>query len=82
MVRGSALIEQVNLKLGLNLEAEGVDTLSGLLVARIGRMLEKSDLVELDGAEAEVVEVENDRATRVRITMADAAGHSQAERVD
>ena len=53
----------------LSLESTDVDTLSGLLVSRIGRLLEAGDTVELEGAAAEVMEEQGGHAVRVKLTV-------------
>ncbi|MEM7202326.1 MAG: hemolysin family protein [Planctomycetota bacterium] len=68
LVRGSAPIEVVNRRLGLALEGDGVDTLSGVLMTVLQRVPAVGDAVELpDDARAEVLEVIGARATRVRV---------------
>lgn len=71
IVRGLLPIERVNRELGLDLYAPDVDTLSGLLVSRMNRLLRTGDQVRLRGALAEVVEEEDGRATKVRIRISD-----------
>ena len=68
LVQGLAPIEKVNRELGLALESEDADTLSGLLTAVAGRLLRAGDRLELEGATAEIVEVRGGRAERVRLT--------------
>lgn len=69
LVRGAALLERVNRQLGLDLRLPNVNTLSGFLVAKIGRFPQVGDVVELDGLVAEVLEVEGSRATEVRMRL-------------
>ncbi len=69
IVLGSTPVEMVNEQLGLHLEAEDVDTIAGALVERVGRLLQKGDIIELQGARAEVIEVEGARAKRIRIIL-------------
>jgi CBS domain containing-hemolysin-like protein len=61
-------LEIVNEKFNLKLEAVDVDTLAGVMLERLGRLLQVGDRVELDGMVAEVIEIEGARATRVRVT--------------
>jgi CBS domain containing-hemolysin-like protein len=75
IVLGSTPLELVNEQLGLNLEAEDVDTFAGALLEQVGRLLQKGDCIELPGARAEVIEVEGARAKRIRVTL----DHPQAE---
>ena len=62
-------IERVNRELGLDLYAPDVDTLSGLLVSRLNRLLKVGDRVRLRNAVAEVIEEQGGRATQVRIRI-------------
>jgi len=77
-VLGSTRVEVVNHRLNLELDTEyedaEMDTLSGMLMARIGRILEAGDRVELNGATAEVLEVKGTRATRIRVTVDEGEG--------
>ena len=68
-VRGQVSIERVNRELGLDLYAPDVDTLSGLLVSRLNRLLKVGDQTRLRGAAAEVIEEQGGRATQVRIRI-------------
>ncbi len=69
LVNGSVPLERLNREVRLSLESPDVDTLSGLLVSRIGRLLEAGDTVELEGASAEVMEEQGGRAVRVKLTV-------------
>ncbi len=69
-VSGQLPIERVNRELGLDLYAPDVDTLSGLLVSRLNRLLKVGDRVGLRNATAEVVEEQGGRASLVRLRIA------------
>lgn len=69
LVNGSVPLERLNREVRLSLESTDVDTLSGLLVSRIGRLLEAGDTVELEGASAKVMEEQGGRAVRVKLTV-------------
>ena len=69
-VSGQLPIDRVNRELGLDLYAPDVDTLSGLLVSRLNRLLKVGDRVRLRNAIAEVVEEQGGRATQVRMRIA------------
>lgn len=68
IVQGQLPIERINRELKLDLDDTEVDTLSGLLVSRLGRLLRVGDVVQLEGTEAEVVEVQAGRATSIRLS--------------
>jgi CBS domain containing-hemolysin-like protein len=70
IVLGGTLIEEINDKLKLNLHSDEMDTLSGLLTEHVGHMLSSGKCVELDsGIKAEVLEVKENRALSVRLTI-------------
>jgi CBS domain containing-hemolysin-like protein len=69
IVQGDVTIDRINRDLKLDLYAPDADTLSGLLVGKVGRMLHAGDEITLDGAVAEVLEVRGDRASRVRLRL-------------
>ena len=71
VVLGGASLESVNRQLHLEWRVAGVNTLSGFLVAQVGRFLHAGEKVDLPGATAEVLEVEGNRATKVRLTLSD-----------
>ncbi|UCH19538.1 MAG: HlyC/CorC family transporter [Deltaproteobacteria bacterium] len=69
MVAGSTPIEIINRQLGLNLFAEGIDTISGLLMEKADKLLAVGDRIALPGAEAEVLEVKGRRTTQIRFIL-------------
>jgi magnesium and cobalt exporter, CNNM family len=72
VVSGSASLDTLNRRFGLAWEASGMDTISGLLMTRADRLLRVGDRIELPGALAEVLTVEGQRATRIRLTLSTA----------
>jgi len=68
VVHGTAPLDVVCRETGLALESAKVDTFSGYLTTVSGRMLKAGDRLELEGAVAEVLDVDGVRATRIRIT--------------
>jgi len=69
VVLGSAGVDRVARKLNVDLGAGDVDTVSGLVIARAGRMVQAGDRVELGDATAEILAVKGARATRLRIEV-------------
>ena len=67
LVRGGTPLNEINRELALELHGPNVNTLSGYLVARVGRFLKVGDHIEIPGMSAEVVEVEGNRATKIRL---------------
>jgi CBS domain containing-hemolysin-like protein len=73
-VPGRISMVEINRRLGLDIEhPSDADTLSAVMVGRIGRLLQAGDIVELDGAVATVLEVVGNQATRIRIAVHDQA---------
>jgi CBS domain containing-hemolysin-like protein len=69
LVRGDTSIEILNTQLGLTLHARDVDTFSGLLMEQVGRIPRVGDKVDFNGSVAEVLEIRQSRATRIRLTL-------------
>ncbi len=69
VVSGTIPLEFINRKLGLELEEEAVETLSGLLMSKTDRLPAEGDRVALNGAEAEVLEVKDRRAVKIRLVL-------------
>jgi CBS domain containing-hemolysin-like protein len=69
MVLGRTPISQVERILNLNLDDDDADTLAGVLMSRSGKLPEEGDRVEFEGAVAEIVEVRNDHAEKIRIKL-------------
>ena len=83
VVQGQLPIDRINRELKLELESTNVDTISGLLVSRLGRLLKVGDKVHLEGADAEVDEVQAGRATKVRLSLTrDPAEEHESESPD
>ncbi len=77
LVNGRLPLERVNRECGLNLYSADVETLSGLLVSRLNRLLKKGDRVRLRGADAEVVEEQGGRADRIRLRISQDDGEEK-----
>ncbi len=73
-VKGQVLIERVNRECGLDLYSADVETLSGLLVSHLGRLVKAGDRVQLRGATVEVVEEKYGRAELIRIHVSQGNG--------
>ena len=69
LVNGLVPLDRLNREVKLSLESTEVDTLSGLLVSRVNRLLQAGDKVPLEGAVAEVIEEQGGRAVRVRLVV-------------
>ncbi len=70
MIEGSRKIDDVNDALDLKLDSEEYDTIAGLILEQIDRMpLEGDEITTEEGVKLKVNEVENNRITKVRLTI-------------
>jgi len=69
IVLGGTSLEMINAELKTHLLSEEVDTISGLLVEKVGRNLRAGERVELENVSAEVIEVKGVRITRLRLHL-------------
>ncbi|MFC1814507.1 hemolysin family protein [Thermodesulfobacteriota bacterium] len=76
IVHGGAPVELVQQKLKIRLEGESVDTFSGLLMAKTGKILNPGDRIEFADASAEVIETKGFRAIRIRVTLKSKESHN------
>ena len=81
LVKGEVNIEEVNEALDIELpEGEEFDTLSGFIFNRAGRLVETGEVIEYDGVEIRVEQVENTRIMTARVTRpATTAGDEDGE---
>jgi len=74
VVHGMTSVKRLNYQLGLSLKTPSdIDTISGLLVSKLGRLLEVGDKVQLEGATADVIDVVGNRAKKIQIVVPSAA---------
>ncbi|MCA9194516.1 MAG: HlyC/CorC family transporter, partial [Planctomycetales bacterium] len=69
VVLGSTAVDDVEHKLGLSFGENDVDTMAGLLMQFAQRIVSAGDEIDLGAASAKVLEVADDRATRMRLTL-------------
>jgi CBS domain containing-hemolysin-like protein len=69
IVLGSTHVGEVERELGLELDDDDVDTISGLLVSHSQKLPAVGDRIELPGVFADILEVDHERATRIRLTL-------------
>lgn len=69
IVLGSTAVNDVEERLGIKFEEADVDTVAGLLVHQVERLLVAGDVIEMPGVTAKVLAVSDDRATKVRFTL-------------
>lgn len=65
---GAANLGDVGAALGTELEMEGVDTIGGLIYAKLGRIPQEGDVVEMPGLTIEVVSLRGKRVWRAKVT--------------
>jgi len=78
IVQGGAHVEEVNKVLKIELHAPGVETIAGLITQQLGRIVETGDRIDLDGLLAEVLDVQNSRPARIRLTLPQTGGDGAA----
>ena len=66
-IDGSVPLTVLNDELGATLESDGVETVGGLVLARLGQIPEPGDQVEADGYRIDVVEVDGARISAVTV---------------
>ena len=67
-VLGKSDIEEINEKIKSNFkEAEDYDTISGLILDRLGRIPKEGETIVFDNYSIEITEVEGHRIVKVRI---------------
>jgi CBS domain containing-hemolysin-like protein len=64
---GKVDIDEVNQRLGVQIEREGFETVGGFLLTHLGRVPAVGEHLEIDGLVVEVLEVERRRIHKVRI---------------
>jgi CBS domain containing-hemolysin-like protein len=69
VILGSTQVLNVENRLGIRFEEADVDTMSGLLINKVERLLAAGDIIEFPGVTAKVLSVSDDRATKVRLTL-------------
>ncbi len=69
VIDGSAAVYDVERELGLSFGANDADSMSGLLMHFAQRIVNAGDVIDLGIAQAKVLEVSDDRATRLRINL-------------
>jgi CBS domain containing-hemolysin-like protein len=68
LVRGSTGLDDLAGALGMELEVEGLETVSGLVYSVLGRIPAEGETVEINGLRIEVVKADQRRIEQVRVT--------------
>lgn len=82
LVLGSTLVDEVERALDLELADEDMDTVAGALMARVQRLPVVGDKISVPGAVAEILEVQDDHATRIQFTLGESADISSPRKPD
>lgn len=84
IVHGMTPVKRLNRHLNLSFKTpSNIDTISGLLMSKLDRLLKVGDRVQLDGATAEVIELVGNRAHKIRIDVpAQTATEESTEKKD
>ena len=73
LVQGAAGLDEVGTAVGVELEAEGFDTVAGLIYSVLGRIPKTGEAVDIKGLRIEVIQADTRRIDRVRVTLARAS---------
>jgi putative hemolysin len=65
---GSVHVEEMANLMKVNIEGQGFETVGGFLLSRLGRVPAVGEHLEVDGLDVEIVETEQRRITRVRMS--------------
>jgi putative hemolysin len=65
---GSVHVEEMANLMKVEIEGQGFETVGGFLLSRLGRVPEVGEHLEVDGLDVEIVETEQRRITRVRMS--------------
>jgi CBS domain containing-hemolysin-like protein len=65
---GSVHVEEMASLMKVNIEGHGFETVGGFLLSRLGRVPAVGEHLEVDGLDVEIVETEQRRITRVRMS--------------
>jgi putative hemolysin len=69
IVESLALMEDVNTKLGLNIDDPYYDTIAGYVLGRLGRIPKEGDKLEIDGHILQIESMDNLRVQRLSLTL-------------
>ncbi len=69
IVKGEVNVDEVNEALGIDIpEGEEFETIAGFIFNRAGRLVEEGEIIQYDGVEIRVEQVENTRIMKARIS--------------
>jgi CBS domain containing-hemolysin-like protein len=77
LVDGLTQLEEVNEQLGLNLVEPHYDTIAGYVMGKLGRIPRENDVVEGEGVQLKVIEMDGRRVSRVALILPGGASASK-----
>lgn len=82
-IEGSRKLDDINDAIGTEMDSEAYDSIGGLVIEKLDRVPEEDDEVLLEnGIKLEVEEVENNRITKVKLTLPDDDVDEESETED
>jgi len=75
---GSVHVEEMASLMKVDVEGQGFETVGGFLLSRLGRVPAVGDHFEIDGLDVEIVETEQRRITRVRMSRLEPVPNGEA----
>lgn len=82
-IEGSRKLDDINDAIGTEMDSEAYDSIGGLVIEKLDRVPEEDDEVLLEnGIKLEVEEVENNRITKVKLTLPDDEVDEESETED
>ncbi|MFC7132279.1 MULTISPECIES: hemolysin family protein [Salinibaculum] len=83
LVKGEVNVDEVNETLGIDIpEGEEFETIAGFIFNRAGRLVEEGEVIEYDGVEIRVEQVENTRIMKARISGFTGEDGEEADEAD
>ena len=77
---GSVHVEEMASLMKVNIEGHGFETVGGFLLSRLGRVPAVGEHLEVDGLDVEIVETEQRRITRVRMSRLEPVTAAEQEK--
>ena len=79
LINGNTPISEVEKAIGLNLDDQDVDTVAGVLMTKSGKIPEVGDIINFDGATAEIMAVKHDHAEKIQFSVDQVAPAKESE---
>ena len=79
---GSVHVEEMSNLMKVSIEGHGFETVGGFLLSRLGRVPAVGEHLEMDGLDVEIIETEQRRITRVRMSRLEPVAASDAAQAE